>query len=113
MTPLGNALNAAREGCYRRVIDNSATRLDPSLHSEIYNLYTTTKVSQRQHANIYEASKSRIKQIILARRAEEIEPVLCAESASVSANVRQKNATVRKIGKPRNLKITRAIIFGN
>ena len=75
MTPLGNALNVAREGCYRRVIDNSATRLDPSLHSEIYNLYTTTKVSQRQHANIYEASKSRIKQIILAQRAEEIEPV--------------------------------------
>lgn len=64
LTPAENSTKAAKDGLYKTGLDNKATKLDPDLKDEIAYLYHYTDFTQRQLADVYGISKSRINQII-------------------------------------------------
>lgn len=64
LTPAENSQKAAKDGLYKTGLDNKATKLDPDLKDEIAYLYHYTDFTQRQLADVYGISKSRINQII-------------------------------------------------
>ena len=64
LTPEQNSSKAKGDGLYLTGLDNKATKLDPDLKDEIAYLYHHTEATQRQLAEVYGISKSRINQII-------------------------------------------------
>jgi len=64
LTPEQNSSKAKEDGLYLTGLDNKATKLDPDLKDEIAYLYHHTEATQRQLAEVYGISKSRINQII-------------------------------------------------
>lgn len=64
LTPGENSTKAREDGLYKDGLDNKATKLDPSLKDEIAYLYDWSGLSQRDLAELYGVSKSRIGQII-------------------------------------------------
>lgn len=64
LTSEQNSSKAKDDGLYLSGLDNKATKLDPDLKDEIAFLYHYTDVTQRQLAEVYGISKSRINQII-------------------------------------------------
>lgn len=64
LTPAENTKKAAEDGLFKTGLDNKATKLDPDLKDEIAYLYHYTDFTQRQLADVYGISKSRINQII-------------------------------------------------
>lgn len=64
LTPAENSTKAAEDGLYPTGLDNKATKVDPDLKDEIAYLYNHTDLTQRQLAEVYGISKSRINQII-------------------------------------------------
>ena len=64
LTPEQNSSKAKNDGLYLNGLDNKATKLDPDLKDEIAFLYNYSEITQRQLAEVYGISKSRINQII-------------------------------------------------
>ena len=64
LTNAENSTKAANDGLYATGLDNKATKLDPDLKDEIAFLYQYSDFTQRQLAEVYGISKSRINQII-------------------------------------------------
>lgn len=64
LTPEANSHKAHDDGLYKTGLDNKATKLDPDLRDEIAFLYAYSDFTQRQLAEVYGISKSRINQII-------------------------------------------------
>lgn len=64
LTPKENSSKAKEDGLYRCGLDSKATKLDPNLKDEIAYLYQHSDFTQRQLAEVYGISKSRINQII-------------------------------------------------
>jgi site-specific DNA-cytosine methylase len=64
LTPEQNSRKAKEDGLYLIGEENPATKLAPELHDEIVYLYRCTDITQRELAEIYGISKSRINQII-------------------------------------------------
>lgn len=64
MTPSENSKKAKEDGLYAEGLDNKATKLDPDLHDELCYLYEFSDLTQRELAEIYGISKSRVNQII-------------------------------------------------
>lgn len=64
MTPSENSKKAKEDGLYSEGLDNKATKLDPDLHDELCYLYEFSDLTQRELAEIYGISKSRVNQII-------------------------------------------------
>lgn len=64
LTNAENSTKAAQDGLYKTGLDNKATKLDPDLKDEIAYLYNHSDFTQRQLAEVYGISKSRINQII-------------------------------------------------
>lgn len=64
LTPQENSSKAADDNLYPVGLDNKATKLDPDLKDEVAFLYEHSDLTQRQLAEIYGVSKSRINQII-------------------------------------------------
>lgn len=64
MTPSENSKKAKEDGLYAEGLDNKATKLDPDLHDELCYLYEFSDLTQRELAEIYGVSKSRVNQII-------------------------------------------------
>lgn len=64
LTPQENSTKAKEDGLYLEGLDNKATKLDPDLKDEVAYLYHHTDLTQRQLAEVYGISKSRINQII-------------------------------------------------
>lgn len=64
LTPRENSAKAAEDGLYSTGLDNKATKLDPDLKDEIAFLYEYSDMTQRELAEVYGISKSRINQII-------------------------------------------------
>lgn len=64
MTPSENSKKAKEDGLYADGLDNKATKLDPDLHDELCYLYEFSDLTQRELAEIYGISKSRVNQII-------------------------------------------------
>lgn len=64
LTPQENSTKAKEDGLYHEGLDNKATKLDPDLKDEIAFLYQFSDFTQRQLAEVYGISKSRINQII-------------------------------------------------
>lgn len=64
LTPQENSTKAKEDGLYHEGLDNKATKLDPDLKDEVAYLYHHTDLTQRQLAEVYGISKSRINQII-------------------------------------------------
>ena len=64
LTPKENSTKAKEDGLYLEGLDNKATKLDPDLRDEIAFLYAYSDLTQRQLAEVYGISKSRINQII-------------------------------------------------
>ena len=64
LTPKENSSKAKEDGLYKTGLDNKATKLDPDLKDEIAFLYAYSYATQRELAEIYGVSKSRINQII-------------------------------------------------
>ena len=64
MTPSENSKKAKEDGLYAEGLDNKATKLDPDLHDELCYLYEFSDLTQREIAEIYGVSKSRVNQII-------------------------------------------------
>lgn len=59
-----NSHKAKEDGLYKVGLDNKATKIDPDLKDEIAYLYEFSELTQRELADIYGISKSRINQII-------------------------------------------------
>lgn len=64
MTPSENSKKAKEDGLFAEGLDNKATKLDPDLHDELCYLYEFSDLTQRELAEIYGISKSRVNQII-------------------------------------------------
>lgn len=64
LTHAENSTKAANDGLYKTGFDNPVTKLDPDLKDEIAFLYDFTDFTQRELAEVYGISKSRIGQII-------------------------------------------------
>lgn len=64
LTPQENSSKAKDDGLYLEGLDNKATKLDPDLRDEVAYLYQHSNLTQRQLAEVYGVSKSRINQII-------------------------------------------------
>ena len=64
LTPKENSSKAKEDGLYKTGLDTKATKLDPDLKDEIAFLYAHSYATQRELAEIYGVSKSRINQII-------------------------------------------------
>lgn len=64
LTSEENSTKAAKDGLYLTGKDNPAAKLDPELKEEIAFVYKYSDYTQRQLAEIYGISKSRINQII-------------------------------------------------
>ena len=64
LTPQENSTKARKDGLYLSGLDNAATKIDPDLKDEIAFLYHHSELTQRQLAEVYGISKSRINQII-------------------------------------------------
>jgi hypothetical protein len=64
LTPEDNSHKAHDDGLYATGVDNKATKIDPALKDEICYLYAVSDVTQRQLAEMYGISKSRVNQII-------------------------------------------------
>lgn len=64
LTPQENSTKAKEDGLYSEGLDNKATKLDPDMRDDIAYLYHHSDLTQRQLADIYGISKSRIGQII-------------------------------------------------
>lgn len=64
MTPSENSKKAKEDGLYSEGLDNKATKLDPDLHDGLCYLYEFSDLTQRELAEIYGISKSRVNQII-------------------------------------------------
>lgn len=64
LTPAENSRKAKEDGLYLEGLDNKATKLDPDLHDEICYLYEFSGLTQRELAEVYGVSKSRINQIV-------------------------------------------------
>ena len=64
LTPKENSTKAAKDGLYKTGLEHGRTILDPELKGEIVYLYEHTDLTQRQLAEVYGISKSRINQII-------------------------------------------------
>lgn len=64
LTPKENSRKAKEDGLYKEGLDNKATKIDPDLKDEIAYLYEFSELTQRELADVYGISKSRINQII-------------------------------------------------
>lgn len=64
LTPAQNSSKASEDGLYKAGLDSPTTKLDPGLHDEIRFLYYSTGVTQKQLAEDYGVSSSRIQQIV-------------------------------------------------
>ena len=64
LTPQENSHKAKEDGLYLEGLDNKVTKLDPDLKDELCYLYHISDLTQRELAEIYGISKSRVNQII-------------------------------------------------
>lgn len=64
LTPEQNSHKAHDDGLYKYGLDNKATKIDPAVKDEIAFVYAISDLTQRQLAEMYGISKSRIGQII-------------------------------------------------
>lgn len=64
LTPEQNSHKAHDDGLYKCGLDNKATKIDPAVKDEIAFIYAISDLTQRQLAEMYGISKSRINQII-------------------------------------------------
>lgn len=64
LTPQENSHKAKEDGLYLEGLDNKVTKLDPDLKDELCYLYHVSDLTQRELAEIYGISKSRVNQII-------------------------------------------------
>jgi hypothetical protein len=64
LTPEENSHKAKVDGLYKCGLDNKASKIDPAIKDEIAFVYAISDLTQRQLAQMYGISKSRINQII-------------------------------------------------
>ena len=64
LTAEDNSTKAAQDGLYATGLDNPQTKIDPDLREEIAFVYKYSGLTQRQLAEVYGVSKSRINQIV-------------------------------------------------
>lgn len=90
LTPGENSKKAANDGLFPKGLDNKATKLDPDLKDEIAFLYEYSDMTQRELAEVYGISKSRINQII-----KEVGWTDIGEYTDTNGKVRQTSDSAR------------------